>query len=1551
MGWRDFVPDVIEDGVEKGAEKVGDAVEWAGDKTADLAEDVGLDDAGDWIRDKSRSAANRLGADVAELELGQTEDPHKLVYGSVSKIRAQVSHLNDFKASFDKVGNGLKGMGEPDGLKGRTADSFRESVAKEPPRWFKAAEAFGKAADAMGRFAETVEWAQGQAKEALEEYNRAKKVSTEARTAHNKLVDTYNDALKAKKDPLPPRPSENFTDPGTAIATAAQDKLDTARKQRNDVAETVRTAVRAARDAAPPKPSYAQQLGDGMDYMDLAKTHLAGGVIKGTAGIVNFARALNPMDPYNLSHPAEYVTNLNSTAAGLVTAANDPMGAGKQMLDEFMKDPSEGIGKMIPELVGSKGLGALKKGATVAKHADDLKPGRAQLGQDGPGSLSRAPKDKTCIDDPVDVATGRMVLPQTDLVLPGSLPLVLTRTFESAYRAGRWFGPSWAGTLDQRLEIDAEGVVRIGEDGSLLRYPHPAPGVPVFPTHGRRWPLDRMPDGEFTVTDSDAGRVWHYTAEGTLVQLDDRNGAWIEYEYDDDGSPTAVSHSGGYRVHITTAEGRITSLSLGDGTRILDYGFDGGHLTEVVNSSGKPLRFGYDHQARITSWTDTNGHHFDYAYDDRDRCIAQSGTNGHLNMRYVYEPGLTRATNALGHLRRYETNDRAQVVAATDATGAVVRTERDRFNRLLSHTDPLGHRTRLSYDEAGRITSVVGPDGRRSTAEYNSLGRPVRIVNSDGTVVRQTYDERGNRTSVTGASGSTTRFAYDERGHIASVTDALGNMTAVRCNAAGLLVETVDPLGNVTRWEHDAFGRTTAVTDPLGHTVRMEWSVEGRMLRRSAPDGGSESWTYDGEGNCVRFTDAAGGTTLSEYGDFDLLTARTGPDGLRYSFTHDAGLRLTNVTNPQGLTWSYSYDPAGRLVAERDFDDRLTGYTYDPAGRLTARTTATGERITYAYNELGQVLRKEAAGAVTTYEYDVSGQPARIVGPEAEVIRLRDRAGRLSSETVDGRTLTFTHDEVGRRTGRRTPVGEQTEWTYDAAGRRTRLTTAGRTVTFERDAAGRTLSRSLGGGASLSHTFDEVGRLTGQQLIGPDGRGLRRRGYAYRADGALTEIDDSLTGPSAITLDAASRVTAVDAENWTERYAYDEAGNQTSASWPASHPGGKAQGDRVYEGTRIQRAGSVRYEYDAAGRVTLRQKVRLSHKPDTWRYTWDCEDRLTSVITPDGTTWRYGYDPLGRRTSKQRLAGSGEVVEETLFTWDGPVLCEQTTVSPDLPHPVTLTWNHQGAHPLTQTERITTGSSQSEIDTRFFSIVTDLVGTPTELVDESGQVAWHTRATVWGTTTWNRDATAYTPLRFPGQYFDPESGLHYNVFRTYDPETARYLSPDPLGLAPAANPVAYVHNPHTWADPLGLTPCPEDEHLFRGTTRGFDGSPGVQELTITPTSTDPGVATVFATRAQEFGDAVVQVVPRSSLDGVETYHGYIRREAEVPVGLSPAEVTARASAEIPSAAARDILRDMGVHVPSRISQADMDPLLEYDVPKLTPEQISEFVRRAHEYGG
>ncbi|MET9699295.1 putative T7SS-secreted protein [Streptomyces sp. NPDC006529] len=1478
MGLGDFIPDSVEDWVEDRTEDVGDAIEWTGDKVAGLADKVGLDDAGDWIRDKSRSAANQLGADVAELELGQTDDPKRLVYGSVAEIRTQVAHLSDFERSFTLVGNGLKGMTDPDGLKGRTADAFRESVAKEPPQWFKAAQSFGKAADAMARFAETVEWAQGRAKEALADYEHAKKVSTDARTAHNKLVDTYNDAVKAKKDPLPPRPPEDFTDPGTALAKAAQDKLDDARRQRNEVAETARAAVRAARDAAPPKPSYAEQLGDGMDYLALAKTHLAGGVYKGAADMVNFARSLNPTDPYNLTHPAEYLTQLNSTAAGLVVAVNDPWGAGKQMLDEFMKDPAEGIGKLIPQLLADKGLGELGAGAKGLRdldHLDDVKkgPGRGGLGEHGPHPGERPDLEKPSkYTDPVDLATGRMYLPQTDVVLPGALPLVFTRRAESGYSAGRWFGPSWASTIDQHLEVDAEGVVLVTQDGLVVAYPHPAPGLPVLPVSASAppHPLERTPDGDWTLTDPATGHVRRFAlpagstaddravgapggtdedagapartrapgdsyALAVITQLEDRNGNLITFEYDADGAPLGITHSGGRRLRFETADGRITALHLAGGPRILAYGYTAGHLTEITNSSGLPLRLTYDDRARITSWTDTNGRRYAYAYDDADRCVAEAGEAGHIALTFAYDEvdaatGLrvTRMTTAEGHTRRYLFDARYRVVAESDPLGAVTRYGYDARGRRTSVTDPLGRTTHSTYDDRGLLVSVIRPDGREARAEYDALGCPVKVTAPDGTVVRQTYDERGNRTSVTRPDGSVTRMEYDERGHVTAVTDPLGAVTRVRTDGAGLPVTVTDRLGATTTYERDDFGRTTAVRDPLGAVTRTRWSVEGKPLHHSAPGGGERSWTYDGEGNCLTFTDGSSrGPVRFEYTHFDAVSARTDADGTRHEYTYDAELRLTGVRNPQGLTWEYVYDATGQLVAETDFDGRTLRYAHDAAGQLVSRTDALGQRVTYERDALGRTVRKDAAGTVTTYEYDVFDQLAVAARGDCVLTRLRDRSGRLLEETVDGRRLVHTYDAAGRRTGRTTPTGATAAWSLDAAGRPDALTTAGRRIGFTHDAAGREHVRTYGDVVTLNSGRDAAGRLTDQVLTGPGEHVLQRRGYTYRDDGALTGIDDLPAGPRTFDLDRRGRVTAVNAENWTERYAYDEAGNQASASWPASHPGGQdATGPRVHAGTRLLTAGRVRHEYDALGRVVLRQKARLSRKPDTWRYEWDADDRITAVTTPDGTRWRYAYDALGRRTAKERLTADGlAVAERTVFTWDGNLLCEQVTTGADGGRAVALTWDHRGARPLAQTERILT-AAQEVVDERFYGIVTDLVGAPTELVDERGALAWRGRSTLWGSTAWSRDSTAYTPLRFPGQYFDPESGLHYNYFRTYDPETARYLSPDPMGLAPAQNPAAYVHNPLQWCDPFGLAPYSDSTRTAQGVDHQLNEAEG-----------------------------------------------------------------------------------------------------------------------------
>ncbi|MFF4604252.1 RHS repeat-associated core domain-containing protein [Streptomyces sp. NPDC001339] len=1083
------------------------------------------------------------------------------------------------------------------------------------------------------------------------------------------------------------------------------------------------------------------------------------------------------------------------------------------------KGPNSGSGTSSNS-GGGRGSGGRSKGG-----------GRGRKQVENPREAGR-PQDSVCQGgEPVDMATGRMFIDQMDVSLPGSLPMLFRRSFESGYQAGRWMGPRWVCTFDERLEIDDDGVVYLSADRTTQAYPHPVPGEPTQASAGARLDLDiDEPTGDYTLTDVGSGLVREFTRRpdgetALLTGVRDRAGHRVDFAYDAHGTPLSMTHSGGYRLLVTTEAGRITALHLaaagenGDDVLLTRYGYTDGHLTEVYNTSGRPLLFANDAQGRILSWTDRNGTRYLYTYDALDRVVEEGGADGSLRFRFEYgdpDPvtGLRThcETNVLGHTTRYQINEHAQVVAETDPLGNTTLFERDEYDCLLSQTDPLGRTTRFTYDDTGGLVAVTRPDGERSTAAYfGDSSLPTLITRPGGLTWRQTFDEAGRRTSVTDPTGATTRYGYDESGHLAAVTDALGNSTRIRCDPAGLPLEVTDRAGATSHYERDAFGRVTTITDQLGGVTRLTWSAEGRLTSYTAPDGSTETWAYDDEGNLLAHTDRLGQVTTFAYTPFETLAARTNPDGTRLTFTYDADMQLVGVTNSLGQTWEYVYDAAGRLISETDFHGRTVAYRLDATGQVVSRTNPLGQRIEYTYDVLGQLVAKDADGAVTSYAYDLAGHLVQATSPDVDLLRTVDALGNLVTETTNGRTLTHTHDILGRRTRRTTPGGHTSTWTYDQADRRTSLTTDAGRLDFAYDAAGHETERTLGDRLTLANAWDTEHRLTGQILRSGQSV-LQRRDYTYRADGILTGIDDQLNGPRTFDVDTAGRVTAIHAATWTENYAYDPAGNLTEAHWPADGAAKAAVGTRTYDGTQLTTAGRVRYEYDAAGRTVLRQVTRLSKKPASWHYTWDAEDRLTHVTTPDGTRWRYVYDPFGRRTSKERLAADGITVEErTDFTWDGATLAEQTTYAPSLPGPYTMSWDHRGLHPLAQTETITRTATadapQDEIDSRFFAIVTDLVGTPTELVDTATDtIAWRAVPTLWGNTTWATGNTTYTPLRFPGQYFDPETGLHYNLNRYYDPRTARYTTPDPLGLSPAPNPDAYVHNPHTWCDPLGLMP-------------------------------------------------------------------------------------------------------------------------------------------------
>ena len=200
------------------------------------------------------------------------------------------------------------------------------------------------------------------------------------------------------------------------------------------------------------------------------------------------------------------------------------------------------------------------------------------------------------------------------------------------------------------------------------------------------------------------------------------------------------------------------------------------------------------------------------------------------------------------------------------------------------------------------------------------------------------------------------------------------------------------------------------------------------------------------------------------------------------------------------------------------------------------------------------------------------------------------------------------------------------------------------------------------------------------------------------------------------------------------------------------------------------------YTYDAAGNVT---------SDNIHDYAYDDRGRLTDV---DSGTVTYAHNGQGQRVKKD----DGTV---TLFAYDeaGQLLGEYDSLGNAIQEHV---W-FDGA-PVA----VLTGTDE-------YYVHTDHLGTP-RIVTDGNTAIWRWESNPFGENAAQEDPdgdlTTFTyNLRFPGQYYDDETGLHYNYFRTYDPETGRYLESDPIGLGGGLNTYGYVNaNPNSFVDPYGL---------------------------------------------------------------------------------------------------------------------------------------------------
>ncbi|MEV0687179.1 putative T7SS-secreted protein [Nocardia sp. NPDC050378] len=1091
----------------------------------------------------------------------------------------------------------------------------------------------------------------------------------------------------------------------------------------------------------------------------------------------------------------------------------------------------------------------------------DGKPSVGEEAGDG-GPASNSTRDQTSEGgDPVNLATGEFLLPLTDLDLPGVLRLVLKRAHHSNYRFGRWFGPSWSATLDMRVVVEDECVTVVFDDGMLLPYPHAEVGVGVEPiTGGQRWKLTRTETGGYRLWDPDRELVWHFAPEPVLGGIDtllgnfaisaitDRHQNRIRFHYNSNGDPVEVTHSGGYRVLLDTHNGRVTTISMADEEAdtvvpVREFGYENGELTSEVNGVGGITRFAYDEHHRMLSWTDSNGSWVVNIYDEAGRVITQRGADGVFNADYEYlELGggtgrLTRLTDSRGGVTGYGFDNDLRLRDFRAADGGRRHIDYNTARKPLKVTEPDGAITRYEYTADGDVAKIIRPDGTAIAVEYAYTNRPTTITHPDGTTVHREWDKAGNLVAVVDQAGARTEFTHHPCGSVAEVRDPDGAVTRIDVDAAGLPVTITDPYGATTEIRRDPFGRPVEVTDPLGQTTRYEWTPSGRPARRIDPDGFAETWTYDGENNLLTHTDRNGGVTRYTYGGFDKVSTRTDPDGSTTRYLYNTERQLIAVINPLGQRWTYEYDLAGRLIAETDYTGATTTYTHTITGRVATVTPATGITRHHRYDILGNLTSITAdTGEYLSYTHDPAGRVLTAVNGPDETITHTLRftytpTGQVATQQLDDQSpLVNDYDHRGRRIRRTTPTGSVTTWRHNTLGQVTTLHADDTEISFNHDPAGRLTGWRVGE-VQIDRTFTPIGNIATQQVTGfpaqeftldlgdfgpsttnrPAPFTIRRDDYTYRPDGYLTH--HTTTRPNqtpthaTYTLDPIGRVNTITRNNTlTEAYEYDPLSNITaSLPTPSPDPAEPTAPQRLegreYHNNLLIRDGRNHYYYDPAGRLIRKVTTRISRKPAVWHYRYNAFDQLTDVFTPEQRWWRYSYDALGRRTTKGFWSHPTQAPQElATYTYDASNLIEQNTTD------ATVRWNYlpRASTPLTQ-------STDSADASAYTVLLCDISGMPTEIVElstaRSLSFAFHG---LWGNCTWF--GTQSTPLRYPGQYADAESGLHYNYYRTYDPETGRYLSIDPLGLFPSSNPHAYPRNPTVWSDPLGLQP----DYIARG---------------------------------------------------------------------------------------------------------------------------------------
>ncbi|EIC2048315.1 type IV secretion protein Rhs, partial [Escherichia coli] len=827
---------------------------------------------------------------------------------------------------------------------------------------------------------------------------------------------------------------------------------------------------------------------------------------------------------------------------------------------------------------------------------------------------------------------------------------------------------------------------------------------------------------------------------------------------------------------------------------------------------------------RIIRWSDNDQTWSRFTYDAQGRCVNVTGAEGYYNATLDYGDGCTTVTDGKGTHRYYY-----------DPDGNILREEA-----------PDGSTTTYEWDEFHHLLARHSPAGRVEKFEYNAaLGQLSRYTAADGAEWLYRYDERGLPVSLVSPQGEETRLAYTAQGLLSGIFRQDERRLGIEYDHHNRPETLTDVMGREHHTEYSGHDLPVKMRGPGGQSVRLQWQQHHKLSGLERAETGAEGFRYDRHGNLLAYTDGNGVVWTMEYGPFDLPVARTDGEGHRWQYRYDKDtLQLTEVINPQGESYRYILDNCGRVTEERDWGGVVWRYRYDADGLCTARVNGLEETILYSRDAAGRLAEVITPEGKTQYAYDKSGRLTGIFSPDGTSQRTGyDERGRVNVTTQGRRAIEYHYPDEHTVIRCILPPEDErdrhpdesllkTTYRYNAAGELTEVILPGdETLTFSRDEAGREVLRHSNRGFACEQGWNAAGQPVSQRAgFFPEETtwgGLLPslvREYRYDSAGNVSAVtsreDYGRETRREYRLDRNGQVTAVTASGTglgygegDESYGYDSCGYLKAQS--AGRHRISEETDQYAGGHRLKQAGNTQYDYDAAGRMVSRTRHRDGYRPETERFRWDSRDQLTGYCSAQGEQWEYRHDASGRRTEKRC---DRKKIRFT-YLWDGDSIAEIREYRDDKLYSVRhLVFNGfelisqqfsrvRQAHPSVAPQWVT----------RTNHAVSDLTGRPLMLFNSEGKTVWRPGQTsLWGLALSLPADTGYPDPRgewdpeadpgllYAGQWQDAESGLCYNRFRYYEPETGMYLVSDPLGLQGGEQTYRYVPNPLGYIDPLGL---------------------------------------------------------------------------------------------------------------------------------------------------